>query len=75
MANQATTLARSVAQFQVREDAIAPHEPLAAAKPAASAPLARAPEPQRRVASASHAPAAPREPALAAAELDEWKEF
>jgi X-X-X-Leu-X-X-Gly heptad repeat protein len=82
MAHQATALARSVAQFQVRgafegeaggEPQLAaavstalPHE--AAAEPRAAAIAPREPLPQRRAASA---PA--REPALA--DADEWKEF
>ena len=76
MAHQATTLARSVAQFQVRDDG-AVREPVSQPAPAMSAPpLARPSESPRRVASSAAAPAqAPREPALAGTDLDEWKEF
>jgi len=81
MANQATALARSVAQFRVREDAIASAvEPEAAAAAASArrtlgsaqaAPLPRAADAPRRAPLASGA----LEPVLASAESDEWKEF
>jgi len=75
MANQATSLARSVAQFQVREEA-ASREPAPQPAAAMTPPLARPVETARRVAStAGSAKPAPREPALAATDLDEWKEF
>jgi methyl-accepting chemotaxis protein len=75
MANQATALARSVAQFQVREDALAAvpeASPAARPEPAAPtpAPLPREATAPRRVAAAE-----PREPALAGPDADEWKEF
>jgi len=76
MANQATGLARSVAQFRLEEGSLAA---LSAAQampaPAAPTPIARPlkathPAPETKAA----APAARREPVLAAEE-DDWKEF
>ena len=69
MANQATALARSVAQFQVADDDLGPVTPLEA-KLAAAAPLPRAPESPRRVTAGM-----PRDAVLAGADGDEWKEF
>ena len=70
MANQATALARSVAEFQVADDvpgAAVSIEP----QPAAPATvLPRPAEEPKRVAAA-----APREPVLAGPDADEWKEF
>jgi methyl-accepting chemotaxis protein len=68
MAQQATALARSVAQFQVADDEPGTATPLEA-KPAAAA-LPRASEGPRRVAAGT-----PRDPVLAGADGDEWKEF
>jgi len=77
MANQATGLARSVAQFRLEESQLsavaAAHPTQAAASPSAPAPVGHAtPEPR-------HAPmpatAQRRETALASAEDDDWKEF
>lgn len=70
MANQATALARSVAEFQVADEA---PEAAAHIEPHAAAPatvLPRPTEEPRRVAAA-----APREPVLAGTDADEWKEF
>jgi methyl-accepting chemotaxis protein len=78
MANQATALARSVAQFRVRDEAIAAAalEASSAMTPAQralgtsqAAPIPRASDKRMPL------PAATREPALAAAEAEEWKEF
>jgi phage-related tail fiber protein len=68
MAQQATALARSVAQFQVADEA--PGAPSALEAKAAAAPLPRASESPRRVAAGT-----PRDPVLAGADGDEWKEF
>jgi methyl-accepting chemotaxis protein len=67
MAHQATALAHAVAQFRVADDGAAPAP--VGAKLAASA-LPRAAEGPRRVSADT-----PREPVLAAADGDEWKEF
>ena len=79
MANQATGLARSVAQFRLEEGQL---PVLSASQPAAPAPLAATPMPhasrpavEPRAAAASVAPTQRREPVLAAAEDDDWKEF
>jgi hypothetical protein len=72
MANQATALARSVAQFQVREDVLGAAmeaTPVQASR-ASAAPLPRAADPAPRRVSAP-----PREPALAGPDAEEWKEF
>jgi methyl-accepting chemotaxis protein len=68
MAHQATALARSVAQFQVADEDSA--APAIAPRPPASSELPRAAESARRVASS-----VPRDPMLAGADGDEWKEF
>jgi len=67
MANQATGLARAVAQFRVDDAASAP-----AAAQAAHAPAHALPRPtaERRPASVAR-----HEPALSAADQDDWKEF
>ena len=71
MANQATNLARAVAQFRIDDAAPAPHaggSPVleTAAAPGASLAL----RDERRPAIAQR-----REPALAGGDEDEWKEF
>jgi len=71
MANQATNLARSVAQFRIDDAAPAPHMGGApvletAAPPAASLQI----RDERRPAIAQR-----REPALAGGDEDDWKEF
>jgi methyl-accepting chemotaxis protein len=68
MAQQATALARSVAQFQVADAEPGTATPLEAKLAAAALP--RASEASRRVAAG-----APRDPVLAGADGDEWKEF
>jgi methyl-accepting chemotaxis protein len=67
MANQATALARSVAQFRVAGDAPAGAPQIEAAPVA----LPRAPGTSRRAPAVQPS----REPVLAAAGGDEWKEF
>jgi methyl-accepting chemotaxis protein len=70
MANQATALARSVAQFQVPDDEGPAATPLQA-QPTDAAALPRTAEAPRRVAASG----SPRDPVLAGADGDEWKEF
>ncbi|HUJ00059.1 MAG TPA: methyl-accepting chemotaxis protein [Usitatibacter sp.] len=79
MANQATGLARSVAQFRLEEGQL---PVLSVSQPPAPAPLAATPMPhasrpagEPRAAAAAVAPTQRREPVLAAAEDDDWKEF
>ncbi|HSN20592.1 MAG TPA: methyl-accepting chemotaxis protein [Usitatibacter sp.] len=74
MANQATGLARSVAQFRLEESALPtmPAHPAPAAPAPARAPVQAANAPAEPRAAA---PAPRREPALASADDDDWKEF
>jgi methyl-accepting chemotaxis protein len=69
MAHQATALARSVAQFRIPEgtSSVLPVE----ARPAAAVALARAPADDRRAIGTDTR----REPLLAAADAEDWKEF
>jgi len=72
MASQATGLARAVAQFRLEEGSAPAFTHAAVESTHAVAPL---PKPAHPAAEPRSAPATRREPALAAADEDDWKEF
>ena len=75
MANQATALARSVAQFQLSDEAAQPGMDAAAKTARAMAAELAAPRTVAVERKAAAVPAAPRAQALAHAHDEDWKEF